>query len=52
VEDEPQLSLRQLSQQTELSVSTCEKIVRKDLEDSVTAECFHSQLLLALGYFQ
>jgi hypothetical protein len=32
VEDEPQLSLRQLSQQTELSVSICQRIVRKDLE--------------------
>jgi transposase len=34
IEDEPQLSLRQLSQQTELSVSTCQRIVRKDLEYS------------------
>jgi hypothetical protein len=31
MEDEPQLSLRRLSQQTELSVSTCQRIVRKDL---------------------
>jgi hypothetical protein len=30
MEDEPQLSLRQLSQQIELSVSTCQRIVRKD----------------------
>jgi hypothetical protein len=37
MEDEPQLSLRQLSQQTELSVLICQRIVRKDLEDSVTA---------------
>jgi hypothetical protein len=28
MEDEPQLSLRQLLQQTELSVSTCQRIVR------------------------
>jgi AraC-like DNA-binding protein len=45
VEDEPQLSLRQLSQQTELSVSTCERIVRKDLEDSVTAERYRNNIL-------
>jgi hypothetical protein len=32
MEDKPQLSLRQLSQQTELSVSTCQRIVRKDLD--------------------
>jgi hypothetical protein len=30
MEDEPQLSLRQLSQQIELSLSTCQRIVRKD----------------------
>jgi hypothetical protein len=30
MEDELQLSLRQLSQQTELSVSTCQRIVQKD----------------------
>jgi hypothetical protein len=32
MEDESQLSLSQLSQQTELSVSTCQRIVRKDLD--------------------
>jgi glycerol-3-phosphate O-acyltransferase len=45
VEDEPQLSLRQLSQQTELSVSTCERIVRKDHEDLVTAERYRNNIL-------
>jgi hypothetical protein len=35
MEDEPQLSLWQLSQQAELSVSTSQRIVRKDLKDSV-----------------
>jgi glycerol-3-phosphate O-acyltransferase len=38
-------SLRQLSQQTELSVSTCQKIVRKDLDDSVTAERYRNNIL-------
>jgi hypothetical protein len=62
MENEPQLSLRQLSQQTERSVSTYQRIV-KDLEDSVTAEryrknifdVFNNQLHddeLAHGYFQ
>jgi hypothetical protein len=41
----PIISLRQLSQQTELSVSTCERIVRKDLEDSVTAERYRNNIL-------
>jgi 4-hydroxy-3-methylbut-2-enyl diphosphate reductase IspH len=45
MEDKSQLSLRQLSQQTELSVSTCERIVRKDLEDSVTAERYRNNIL-------
>jgi methylphosphotriester-DNA--protein-cysteine methyltransferase len=52
--------LGQLLQQTELTVSTCQRIVRKDLEDSVTAErywnnildVFINQLQLAQGYFQ
>jgi DNA-binding Lrp family transcriptional regulator len=60
MEDEPQLSLRQLSQQTELSVSTCHRIVRKDLDDSVKAEMYRNKILnvfiaqlqLAQGYFQ
>jgi hypothetical protein len=39
------LSLRQLSQQTELSVSICQRIVRKDLEDSVTAERYRNNIL-------
>jgi hypothetical protein len=60
MEDEPQLSLGQLSQQIELTVSVCQRIVRKDLEDSVTAEryrnnildVFITQLQLAQGYFQ
>jgi hypothetical protein len=38
MEDERQLSLGQLSQQTELTVPTCQRIVQKDLEDLVTAE--------------
>jgi hypothetical protein len=42
VEDERQLSLGQLSQQTDLTVSTCQRIVRKDLEDSVTAERYRN----------
>jgi hypothetical protein len=59
MEDEPQLPLKQLSQQTDLSVSTCQRIDRKDLEDSVTAERkilgvfiyqFHDDEL-ARGYF-
>jgi hypothetical protein len=45
MEDEPQLSLRQLSQETELSVSICQRIVRKDLEDSVTAERYRNNIL-------
>jgi hypothetical protein len=45
VEDELQLSLRQLSQQTELSVSIRQRIVRKDLEDSVTAERYRNNIL-------
>jgi uncharacterized protein YihD (DUF1040 family) len=59
---EPQLSLRQLSQQTERSVSTYQRIV-KDLEDSVTAERYRKNIFdvfnnplhddeLAHGYFQ
>jgi AraC-like DNA-binding protein len=60
MEEERQLSLGQLLQQTELTVSTCQRIVRKDLEDSVTAErywnnildVFINQLQLAQGYFQ
>jgi hypothetical protein len=60
MEDEPQISLRQLSQQTELSLSTCQRIVRKDLDNSVTAEryrnnildVFINQLQLVQGYFQ
>jgi hypothetical protein len=45
LQDEPQLSLRQLSQQTELSVSICQRIARKDLEDSVTAERYRNNIL-------
>jgi hypothetical protein len=45
MEDEPQLSFRRLSQQTELSVSTYQRIVRKDLEDSVTAERYRNNIL-------
>jgi AraC-like DNA-binding protein len=45
MEGEPQLSLRQLSQHTELSVSTCERIIRKDLEDSVTTEGYRNNIL-------
>jgi hypothetical protein len=45
MEDEPQLSLRQLSQQTELSVLICQRIVRKDLEDLVTAERYRNNIL-------
>jgi hypothetical protein len=63
MKDEFQLSLRQLSLQTELSMSTCQKIVRKDLEDSVTAERYRNNILdvfinqihddeVADGYFQ
>jgi prenyltransferase beta subunit len=61
MEDEPQLSFRQLSQQTELSVSTCQRIERiLILDDLVTAEryrnnildVFITQLQLAQGYFQ
>jgi hypothetical protein len=55
-----QLSLGQLSQQTELTVSTCQRIVPNDLEDSVTAErywnnildVFINQLQSGQGYFQ
>jgi hypothetical protein len=50
-------------QQTELSVSTCQRIVRKDLENSVTSERYRDNILdvlinqlhddeLANGYFQ
>jgi hypothetical protein len=45
MEDEPQLSLGQLSQQIELTVSVCQRIVRKDLEDSVTAERYWNNIL-------
>jgi hypothetical protein len=45
MEDEPQLSLRQLSQQTELSVLICQRIVRKNLEDLVTAERYRNNIL-------
>jgi hypothetical protein len=58
MEEERQLSLGQLLQQTELTVSTCQRIVV--VEDSVTAErywnnildVFINQLQLAQGYFQ
>jgi hypothetical protein len=60
MEEEPRSSLRQLWQQTELTMSTCQKIVQKNLDDSVTAEryrnnildVFVNQLQLAQGYFQ
>jgi hypothetical protein len=45
MEDEPQLSLGQLSQQTELTVSTCQRIVRKDHGDSVKAEKYWTNIL-------
>jgi hypothetical protein len=59
MEDEPRLSLRQLSQQTELSVSRCQRIVRNYLEDSVTAERYWNNIFDVFitqlhddGYFQ
>jgi ribosomal protein S25 len=45
VKNELQLSLRQLSQETELSVSTCQRIVLKHLDDSVTAERYRNNIL-------
>jgi hypothetical protein len=44
MKDESQLSLGQLSLQTEVSVSTCQRIVRKDLEDSATAEKYRNNI--------
>jgi hypothetical protein len=42
----PIIPLLALRQQNELSVSTCQRIVRKDLEDSVTAESTGATFLM------
>jgi hypothetical protein len=62
MEDDRQLSLRQLLQHTELTMATCQRIVRKDLEDSVTADMYWKNILevfssinstkMVQGYFQ
>jgi hypothetical protein len=45
----PIIPLLALRQQNELSVSTCQRIVRKDLEDSVTAESTGATFLMLMS---
>jgi hypothetical protein len=42
----PIITLLALRQQNEISVCTCQRIVRKDLEDSVTAEITGTTFLM------